>query len=401
MQAARPLTPFGHAVRNLTRRPARAFILAFAVGLLVAVLVFALSFLRRVEASLRTASARLGADVLVVPTGSRGAADDVLLDNAVKTFYMDRGVAAKVRALRGVARVTTQTYLATIAGACCDVPEALVVAFDPETDFVVSPWMSGKLAHKLGRGEAVVGAESAFNIGLGLTHVDGKLFGTTFHIVATLEHTGTGLDNAIFVSEESARELVRSGTAKVPPGAISVVFAKVEDGADPGRVADAVEDGIIEADAVARRDVGKTLTRAFDDVARIFLVVFVLAAALAMSLTWAVFSGIANERRREVGLMLALGARPAHVVRLFLLEVLLVGAAGSCLGALGGTALSLGLTRSFGLLKNLTAELALSDRAVVALVGLAAGIAICLLGALSPIRSTGRTEPLAVLKGEG
>ena len=214
MLRGRPLTPLGHAARNLARRPTRAIVLVVAVGLLVAVFVFALSFVRRVEASIRSASARLGADLLVVPTGSRGAAEDVLLDNAVKTFHMDRSVVARVRAIPGVARVTSQTYLATIAGACCDVPEALVVAFDPASDFVVAPWLATRLARPLRKGEAVVGSESAFNIGLGLTHVDGKLFGTTFRVVAALERTGTGLDNAIFVTEESAAALVAGG----PPG---------------------------------------------------------------------------------------------------------------------------------------------------------------------------------------
>jgi putative ABC transport system permease protein len=401
MAGARPLTPLAHAIRNVTRRPARALILVFAVALLVAVLVFALSFVRRVEASIRVASERLGADVLVVPTGSRGAAEDVLLDNAVKTFYMDRSVVERVRALRGVARVTTQTYLATVTGGCCDVPESLVVAFDPETDFVVAPWLQGRRAGKLGRGEAIVGSESAFNIGLGLTHVDGKLFGTTFRIVGTLERTGTGLDTAIFVSEESAAAMLSNGTARVPPGAVSVVFARVEEGVDPARVAGMVEDTIIEADAVARRDVGRSVLRALVDVKRIFLVTFVLASLLAMSLTWAVFSGIANERRREVGLMLALGATPWQVVKLFLLEVVLVGALGSAVGAVSGTGLSLALARGFTVLKNVTVELGAGDRLAVALAGLVAGTAICVLGAISPIRSTGRTEPLAVLKGDG
>src|SRR5512144_2627232 len=107
---AKDLTLLSHALRNLRRRPARAVILVTAIGLLVSVLVFALSFVRRVDSGVRKASERLGADVLVVPTGSRGAAEDVLVDNRIKTFYMDRAILEKVRAVKGVARVTAQTY---------------------------------------------------------------------------------------------------------------------------------------------------------------------------------------------------------------------------------------------------------------------------------------------------
>jgi putative ABC transport system permease protein len=397
---AKEFTELAHAVRNLRRRPTRTAILVAAIGLLVCVLVFALSFVRRVESSIRTASDRLGADVIVVPTGSRGAAEDVLLDNAVKTFYMDRSVAERVRALKGVARVTTQTYLATIPGGCCDVPATIVVAFDPESDFVVAPWLPARLGRKLGKGEAIVGSESAFNIKVGLTQVDGRVFGKVFHVLGTLEKTGTGLDTAIFVDEKAVGDLTLKGPARPPDDAVSVVFAKVEPGVDPAQVAGLVEDNIIEADAVSRRDVGQTVLRAFGDVSRVFLVTFLLAAVLAATLAWAVFSGIANERIREVGLMRAIGAKEAQVVRLVLLEVVIVGALGSLAGIVAGTGLSLGLPRAFDVMKAASAGLGLADRLGIALVGLAVGTAVCVLGALSPIRSTRRTEPLVVLKGD-
>ncbi len=397
---AREFTELSHAIRNLRRRPTRTVILVVAIGLVVSVLVFALSFVRRVESGIRTASDRLGADLLVVPSGSRGAAEDVLLDNAVKTFYMDGSVAERVRALKGVARVTTQTYLTTLPGGCCDVPPTIVVAFDQDSDFVVAPWLPRALGRRLERGEAIAGSESAFNIRVGLTQIQGRLFGKVFRIAGVLEKTGTGLDTAIFVDRRDAEEMVRSSKARPPPGSVSVVFAKLEAGVDPTRVAGAVEDTIIEADAVARRDVGQTVRKAFGDVSRVFLVTFLLASVLAASLAWAVFSGIANERVREVGLMRAIGARESHVVRLFLLEVLLVGGLGSVLGVVCGTGLSLALASGFETLRNASAGLGIADRLAIGAVGLAAGVGVCVLGALSPIRSTRRTEPLVVLKGD-
>jgi len=397
---AKQFTVFSHAVRNLRRRPARAAILVAAIGLLVSSLVFGLSFVRRVESSIRTTSDRLGADLIVVPTGSRGAAEDVLVEHRVTTFYMDRSLVEQIRRVPGIERVTAQTYLATIGGTCCDVPESLVVAFDQESDFVVMPWLAKRLGRRLGKGEAVVGSESAFNIRLGLTEVDGVLFGNVFHIVGVLEKTGTGLDNAIFVDEQNLRDLLRNGKAAVRPGAVSVVFAKVKPGIDPGRVANTIEDTLVETDTVARRDVGKSLARALGDIGRMFLATFGVAALLAALLAWAVFSGVANERAREIGLMRAIGAKESHVARLFLIEVILIGAAGSALGVLAGTALSLGLARGFALLANVPVDLGLAERAAVGAGGLLAGTAVCVIGALAPIRRTRRTEPLVVLKGE-
>jgi putative ABC transport system permease protein len=397
---AKELTLLAHAVRNLRRRPARAAILVMAIGLLVAVFVFALSFVRRVDSSVRRTSERLGADLLVVPTGSRGAAEDVLLDHRVKTFYMDRSIVDRVKAIPGIDRVTTQTYLATITGACCDVPESVVVAFDQESDFVVRPWVGGKAAARLRRGEALVGSESALNIALGLTEVDGILFGNVFRIVGVLERTGTGLDTAIFIDERDLEGILRTGKVNLRPGSVSVIFAKVAKGFDPVRVAGAIEDTIVEADAVARRDVGQNVTRALGDISRMFLLAFALASLLGALLAWAVFSGIANERSREVGLMRAIGARESHVMALFAVEVLLIGAAGSAAGIAGGTALAVGMGQGFSILRNVSSDLGVAERIAVGAAGLAVGIAVCAVGALAPIRRAGRTEPLVVLKGE-
>jgi len=60
-------TLFSLALRNLKRKPLRSGILIVAIGLLVAVLVFALSFVKRVDSGIKITSDRLGADLLIVP----------------------------------------------------------------------------------------------------------------------------------------------------------------------------------------------------------------------------------------------------------------------------------------------------------------------------------------------
>ncbi len=395
---ARAFTLSSHAIKNLKRRPARTTILIMAIGLLVAALVVAASFVRRVESSIRSTTERLGADLIIVPTGSRGAAEDVLVENRVKTFYMDRALVDRVRQVRGIGQVTVQTYLATVGGACCDVPDTMVVAFDQEGDFVVRPWLKEKLGRQLRKGEAIVGSESALNIGLGLTDMDAVLFGNTFRMVGVLDRTGTALDTAVFIDENNIDDLIRKGKPNVGPGQISVIFAKVQTGYDPREVSARIEDSIVEVDAVPRRDVGKKVLAALGDINRIFVAFIAVAALLAASLAWAVFSGIANERAREVGILRAIGAKESHVTRLFLLEVIVVGVIGSVAGGLVGTAVSFAPARSFLVAANVTAKLSVVERLVIAAVGLAFGTGICVVGSLLPIRRTRRIEPFQVLK---
>ena len=393
-------TLFSLALRNLKRKPLRSGILIVAIALLVSVLVFALSFIKRVDSGIKITSDRLGADLLIVPTGSRGAAEDVLLENRVKTFYMDTSVIERVRKADGVDRVTNQTYLATITGACCDIPETVVVAFNQDTDFVISPWLHKALNRRLQKGEAIVGSESAFNIDIGLTEVDTVLFGNMFKMVGILEKTGTGLDTAIFIDEENIGDILKNGKADLKPGQTSVIFAKVKKGLDPYLVAGKIEDSIVEVDVVARKDIGKNLIAALRDINRIFAVTVLLVTILSAFLAWSVFSAIASERSREVGIMRAIGAKESHIVKLFLLEVFVIGSIGSILGIISGTAVSLLLGKSFTMLKSLSTDLSIQGRMLIALISFVFGAGICVLGALSPVQRVKKMEPLVVIKGE-
>ncbi len=389
---------FSFALKNIKRKPLRTGILIIAIALLVSALVFSLSFITRVNGSIKKTSERLGADVIVVPTGSRGAAEEVLLENQVKSFYMDKGVVEKVRRTPGVETAASQTYLVTLTGLCCSVPESMIVAFDQDTDFIIKPWLKDALKRRLRKGEAVVGSESAFNINIGLMEVDSMLFGNVFRMLGVLEKTGTGLDNAIFIGEENMDDIIRNGKANIKPDQVSVIFVKVRQGYDPKRVAAGIEDSILEADAVARKDIGKSIVHTLRDMSRIFSMTVVLASVLALFLVWAIFSAIANERSKEVGIMRAIGAKERHIVRLFFIEVLVIACAGSVLGIIAGTVLSALLGKSFALLKNLSTGLSAGDHISISLISFFIGSGICIIGALSPILRLKKMEPLMVIK---
>jgi putative ABC transport system permease protein len=394
-------TLFSFSLKNIKRKPLRTGILMFAIALLVSALVFSLSFVQRVNGSIKKTSDRLGADLLIVPTNARGAAEEVLLENRIKSFYMDRGLMERVRKVPGIDRLTEQTYLVTLSTMCCSVPEAMVVAINQETDFIITPWLQEKLKRKLGKGEAVAGSESAFNIQLGLVDVQSMLFGSVFRLVGALEQTGTGLDTAVFIGQENLDEIIRGNkVGNLKPGQISVMFAKVKPGVDPGAVAMEIENSIIDVDVMARKDIGKNIIATLRDMSRIFTLMVVLASVLSFFLVWAIFTAIANERAKEVGIMRALGAKEGHILRIFLVEVLLIGFAGSVLGIAAGTGLSALVAKTFTIVKQLSTDLSSLERAVIALVSFAAGTAICVFGALGPIQRLKKMEPLMVIKTE-
>jgi len=388
---------FRLALKNLKRKSARTGILVLSIALLVSILVFGASFIISVSASLKKSINRLGADVLVVPIGARDFAEEVLLETKAKTFYMDSSIIERVRKVEGVAAMTPQVYLTTIMGVCCDVPEAKVVAFNQETDFIVTPWLRKSIGRDLEMGEAIIGHEANENLGL-LEMEKATLFGSNFKIAGVLEKTDTGLDNAIFISDKDLPEVMEKGRSPLKPDQISLIFVKAKEGFDPRKVARAIEGEIIEVDVTYRNDLGKGILATLKDINRVFLLTIGLSLLLSIFLTWTIFSAIVNERMKEVGIMRAIGAKNRHIVKAFVLEVLVLGLAGSLAGIILGTYLSLSLSRIFTLLRDMGAGLTPFERAEIGLMGILVGTAVCVLGALAPILRVKQTEPLNAIK---
>ena len=66
---------------------------------------------------------------------------------------------AKPKAIPGVEAVSRQVYLTTLKGAsCCSVSEMFMIAYDPETDFTVRPWLEEQAPSGPGLNEVIGGA---------------------------------------------------------------------------------------------------------------------------------------------------------------------------------------------------------------------------------------------------
>ena len=106
-----------------------------------------------------------------------------------------------------------------------------------------------------------------------------------------------------------------------------------------------------------------------------------------------------TERFREIGIMKCLGALDRIVLRLFLLEALIVGLAGSGAGAL------LGLAVSFGASLLQYSALDFSGMSLLPLLAQAGkawgtGVALSLLGVLYPAILAAKLQPIIVMREE-
>jgi predicted permease len=168
---------------------------------------------------------------------------------------------------------------------------------------------------------------------------------------------------------------------------------------DPSRVAPALRDVIRSADTAAiveRIEPLSAMVSASVEQPRFATMVLGAFAALAVALASVGLYGVLSygvaQRRRELALRAALGARRADLVGLVLREGLLVTIAGAALGLVAAT----GLTRWMqGVLFGVTPLDAVSF-AFAPLVLLPVAVAACLL----PARRAGATDPAIALRGD-
>jgi putative ABC transport system permease protein len=118
----------------------------------------------------------------------------------------------------------------------------------------------------------------------------------------------------------------------------------------------------------------------------------VFALGIAVTGLYMVTAQLVARRTREIGIRVAIGARPAQVLRLVLRESALLAAGGLCLGA----ALTFGARH---LLDSLLFDAAGTDASTLALVT-GALVATALLASYLPARRALRLDPTAALRSD-
>ena len=118
----------------------------------------------------------------------------------------------------------------------------------------------------------------------------------------------------------------------------------------------------------------------------------VSALVLAIVGLYGVIALIVGQRRREIGVRLALGARPADVVRMVLVESSRLGVAGVVLGVLGALALTRVLSAMLFDVSATDLATFIGASALVLLVSIAAG--------MIPARQASRVDPTVTLRAD-
>ena len=292
---------------------------------------------RGFQVSLQRGIERLGADILVVPESAADRVESALLVGKPTQVWMSEDYVQKIANVRGVEKVSPQIYLHSLYdAACCSMSETFLVVFDPDTDFTVTSWLEKNLGRDLSKGE-IIGGSYIF-IPPGETNI--RLYGVGLTLAGNLEATGTGLDQTIFFTGETAEEIARSSLSSAekpliyPQGQVSSILVKTEPGADPHKVCLQM---MLEVPGIFPIE-SPNLFGAFREqmlgLLRGFLVLLMIAWIIGVLLIALIFSLAVNERRREIATMRAVGATRNYVFRILLTEAGMLALAGGGTGIL-------------------------------------------------------------------
>lgn len=386
------------AWKNVVRKMFRNLVLVLAVSLLVGLLVFALLFNKTVQDDIEIATKRLGADIVLVPAKAQGNAEEFLLESREKTFYMKESILESIMVLSEIKTMNTHTYLSTLDAGCCSIDEGQVVVFDKKDDFVISPWLSDDSKVELEENEIYVGNYVYEYLGLIDT---ASLFGTGVKVVGHLQYTGTGLDHGIFIRRQDIIRASESTLGDYKKGTISIVFIKVRQGVDEDTLVAKIRNIDPNIGIMTRGSIGADIRSTLKDIIRIFTITILISSLLATLLAWSTFTAIGNERKREVGILRAIGARRSHIMHLFLSEALMISCIGGILGIFIGHYLLQYLAEDFHLLTRIGGVGYFSfSNVLISFFGMLSGCLVCLAGALMPVMRLARMEPLVAIKGD-
>jgi len=423
---------FRLAAQNVGRRLLRSVFLGLAVMIAVGVGFSGFVLGWALSDGVSTCFSRMGADLVIVPRGALVNITSTLLTVQPTEFELDAELLAKLRATPGVAKVAPQR----LVRAGVESGAINLIAYDPELDFTVESWLPrGERISPDVRG-VLVGERVAANPGETLI-----VCGHALSVVGRLGRTGVGpFDESYFVSLRGLDELlaaaqkqrsqrpggrpVNSQAASAPssaahlheghqnpapaaclpevaPQRVSAFLLQLSAGASLEQASFAIgqipDIKIIAGNPVftaARQSLGSLLLGA-----AIFAALLMLALSFVVSL---LFSAIVQERRREIGVLRAMGARLGQVMSITLIEATLITGFGGVLGVGFGFCLIFLSARSLGFyFASLGVPFDGPPQSVIwvaAVVSVLCGAALGVVGALIAGWRAHRLEPYAMIQ---
>jgi len=164
------------------------------------------------------------------------------------------------------------------------------------------------------------------------------VYGELVKLKGNLEPTGTGLDQSLFFTLETARQIARTSfsLAKepliIPPDQVSAVLLKTKPGMDTQQIALDIYGTVPGVYPIQSANLFQSSRTQLQSLLSTVVIIMALIWPLAIVLIGMVYLMAANERRRELGVLRALGATSRFVAEQLLVEASLLAFCGASVG---------------------------------------------------------------------
>lgn len=290
-----------------------------------------------VSNSLKVGQDRLGADIMVVSENATSNTEAFLLTGQPSTFYISNSCLSSIAQITGVSTVSPQLYIASLSGASCCSEGASVqlIGFDPSTDFTVTPWLTSSLGRALNHNEVIVGSGISSKVGAHVT-----FYGHIFTIAGKLDTTGMGLDYCVFMTLSDAYEMAAKSaenavkTLDIESGQISVVLVRLDQNANLTKVRLDIQNNTGTIQTITSNNLMQGVNSKLESTTSLLYITTALVTIISIPLIAVISSMVANERRKEIGLLRAMGGSKKFVFKLVFIESLFLAVVGGIIGVL-------------------------------------------------------------------
>ena len=248
--------------------------------------------------------------------------------------------------LKEIDRATPQVFMATLRASCCAYPVQLM-GIDYDSDFIVRTWLEASLKRPLKDGEVILGYHSTGQVGDSII-----FFNKPLKVAGRLERTGMGFDSSVFMNRKTLVDLAVAADSIKPQklaannNLVSVIMLKLKPGADSPQTAREINRSLNAKGMYAlfsKKFVGN-ISSGLVMVSRVtegFLAVLWVVAAIVIAL---LFSLSISERKREFGVLRAIGATRRKLSAMILHEAGIISAFGALAGIILGGVIILALS---------------------------------------------------------
>ena len=323
--------------KNIARRRNQSVLTITITLLTVMAFVMVLGIFQTMQQGLTLSRQRLGADAILIPKYAAASGNDLLFTAIPENIYMPESVLEDAGRLEGIAKMSPQFYAQTLALSCCEPgEEARIIGFDPQTDFILTPYLDEAKREPISDEQVLLGG----NFDESYDGVNFMVLGRMFKVHSLLYPTGTGMDSTIFMNMDVVRQLClesevlsQDWAEKDPFGLISVIMVKLEPGVNPEDFQKQVEQSGIDAKCILTGSTIASLQSQLEVTMQVLFALWLASMVIAALSLAGRFSALARERKKEIGLLRAIGVKKHQVFGLIIGEACLMAAMGGVAGS--------------------------------------------------------------------